>query len=377
MLTLEDSPAEAEFRAEVRTWAHGLPDDLKWTDDHDRLLTVDRLLARDGLLGISWPVEYGGRGAPAILEAVLTEELGAVGVRRSMSPSHQGVNNLAPALMAHASKQQKAAHLPKILAVEELWCQGFSEPDAGSDLANVRTTAVVDGSQLVINGSKLWTSGAQHADWIYLLLRTGAVEDRHKSLSFVLVPMDTPGITVQPIEKITGASEFCEVFFDDVVAAVDGLVGEFGEGWRVAMTLLSSERLSGRYRFATFRHELEQLLDQLTSGGARPLPEPLAREFGSLVAEIDGMGALSMRVDSLTQAGKDVGVLPSVNKLWWPRAHQRVMDFALRAAAEVRTDLSRWYFGWLESRAESIYGGSAQVQRNIMSERGLGMPRGR
>src|SRR5690606_4729789 len=127
----------------VRAWAQALPEHLKWTDDFDKLLEVDKLLAKDGLLGITWPVAYGGRGAPAILQAVLTEELGAVGVRRSMSPSHQGVNNLAPALMAHASEAQKSEHLPKILAVEELWCQGFSEPEAGSDLANVRTTAVV------------------------------------------------------------------------------------------------------------------------------------------------------------------------------------------------------------------------------------------
>ena len=308
-------------------------------------------------------------------EAVLTEELGKVGVRRAMAPSHQGVNNLAPALMAHGSEQLKSTHLSRILKVEEIWCQGFSEPDAGSDLANVRTTAVIDGEQVIVNGSKLWTSGAQRADWIYLLVRTGRVDQRHRALSFILMPMSSPGVEVKPIEKITGSSEFCEVFFDDAVASVECFVGDPGQGWAVAMTLLSSERLSGRYRYATFRHELADLAMRLTDGGASPLTGALARDFGELVADIEGMGALSLRVESAREAGKSAESLPSVNKLWWPRAHQRIYEFALRATTELGIDPGPWYLGWLESRAESVYGGSAQVQRNLLAERALRMPR--
>lgn len=374
MLTLEDSPEEAAFRTEVRAWTAKLPAELRRSDRHEDLLAVDRLLGEAGLLGISWPVEYGGRGAPPAHEAVLTEELGAVGVRRSRAPSHQGVNNLAPALMAHGTEEQKKHHLPAILNVREIWCQGFSEPEAGSDLANVRTTATRDGAQFVVQGSKLWTSGAQHADWLYLLVRTGPLEERHRGLSFLLVPMDSQGITVRPIRQITGDTEFCEVFLDDVMAPADGLVGEVGDGWRVAMTLLASERLSGRYRYSTFRREGEDLAHQVLEDGQAP-SESFVRDFGRVLADIEGMGTLSLRVDSLRAAGVDGAGLPSVNKLWWPLAHQRFCDFALRACTELRLDPARWYRTWLDSRAESIYGGSAQVQRNIISERHLGMPR--
>jgi alkylation response protein AidB-like acyl-CoA dehydrogenase len=376
VLTLHDGPEEAAFRSEVRAWAEQLPAGLGWRDDYPSRLDVDRRLSRAGLLGISWPEEYGGRGAPPLLEAVLTEELGRVGVRRARSPSHQGINNLGPALIRHASHDQKERFLPAILAAREVWCQGFSEPDAGSDLANVRTTATPDGDQLILRGSKIWTSGADHADWIYALVRTGTVADRHKGLSFVLLAMTTPGITVRPIRQITGGTEFSEVFFDDVVVPRTGLVGAIGEGWRVAMTLLASERLSGRFRYATFRAEAAELARQIRDGAADDERALWLSQLGRAVAEIEGVGSLSLRVDSLRAAGLDASGLAPVNKLWWPAAHQRFLEMALRAATAFGTDPDHWYARWLESRPESIYGGSAQIQRNILSERHLGLPRG-
>jgi alkylation response protein AidB-like acyl-CoA dehydrogenase len=377
MLTLADSPAEAAFREEIGRWTASLPTGLRWSERHEDLLEVDRALAAARLLGVSWPKEYGGRGSPAGHEAVLTEELGKVGVRRSVAPSHQGVNNLAPALMAFGRDDQKLAHLPKILGVQEIWCQGFSEPEAGSDLANIQTTAVSAGDSLVINGSKLWTSGAQYADWIYLLVRTGGPKSRHKGLSFVLAPMNEGSVTVRPIRQLTGSSEFCEVILEELVVPQANVLGRFNEGWSVAMALLGAERLSGRYRYATFRRELRDLVQGINDGSRGVLPEVFARDLGRVAAGIEGMGCLSLRIDSLRQSGKEAGSLPSVNKLWWPRAHQELHELGLRASAEFRLDPAIWYRGWLESRAESIYGGTAQVQRNILAERFLGLPRGR
>jgi alkylation response protein AidB-like acyl-CoA dehydrogenase len=297
-------------------------------------------------------------------------------VRRARSPSHQGINNLGPALIHHANATQKRRYLPAILAAREVWCQGFSEPDAGSDLANVRTTAAQDGDHFVVSGSKIWTSGADHADWIYALVRTGTVQERHKGLSFLLMPMTSPGLTVRPIRQITGGSEFSEVFFDDVVVDATGLVSEVGEGWRVAMTLLASERLSGRFRYATFRLEAAELARQMRDGSAGRDASLWLCQLGRSVAEIEGAGSLSLRVDSLRAAGRDASGLAPVNKLWWPAVHQRFLEMALRWATAAGADPDRWYARWLDSRPESIYGGSAQIQRNILSERHLGMPRG-
>lgn len=375
MLTLDDSPDEASFRADVRAWTDQLPETLRGTTRFEDLLTVDRLLGEAGLLGISWPVEYGGRAAPPSHEAVLTEELGAVGIRRAASPSHQGVNNLGPALIVHGTEAQKRQHLSAILAAREVWCQGFSEPDAGSDLANVRTTATRDGERYIVQGSKVWTSGAQHADWVFLLVRTGGIEDRHKGLSFLLASMDSPGITMRPINQITGEAEFCEVFFDDVSIDVGGLVGAEGDGWRVAMTLLSAERLSGRYRYSSFRADGLDLVRRVVARTDGDVAGATLRDIGRAMADIEGMGSLALRVDSLRSSGKDDGGLASVNKLWWPAAHQRFLELELRLSADLALDPTSAYVRWLDARAESIYGGSAQIQRNIISERVLGMPR--
>jgi hypothetical protein len=377
VLTLQDSAEEAAFRREIAQWAReNLPEGLRWRDDFEGLLEVDKLLSKAGLIGIGWPRRYGGREASPLIEAVMTDELGKVGVRRSRAPSHQGTNTLGPTLMAHGTPEQQARFLPEIIGVREIWCQGFSEPDAGSDLASVRTTAHQDGDVFIVNGSKIWTSLAQHADFIFVLVRTGAVEERHKGLSFLLIPMTTPGIEVRPIKQITGASEFCEVFFADVHVHASGLVGNVGDGWRVAMTLLSSERLSGRYRYSMFRRELEALARLYDSREREDdRADPWIVELGKISALLDGIEALSLRVDSMRAAGRDPGMLASINKLWWPVAHQRLTELGLRMSSGLAGDPDYWYLAWLEARPESIYGGSAQIQRNILSERHLGMPR--
>jgi alkylation response protein AidB-like acyl-CoA dehydrogenase len=377
VLTLQESEEEAAFRTEIARWAKDhLAEELRWCDDFDRLLTVDKLLSEAGLIGIGWPRQYGGREASPLIEAVMTDELGKVGVRRSRAPSHQGTNTIGPTLMVHGTPEQRGRFLPEIIGVREIWCQGFSEPDAGSDLASVRTTARPDGDVFIVNGSKIWTSWAQRADWIFALVRTGTVEERHKGLSFLLIPMTTPGIEVRPIQQITGASEFCEVFFTDVHVDASGLVGQVGEGWRVAMTLLSSERLSGRYRYSMFRRELERLARLYGSQErGRDRADPWIVELGKVSALLDGIQAISLRVDSMRAAGRDPGMLASVNKLWWPVAHQRLTELGLRMSSALGENPDYWYLAWLDARPESIYGGSAQIQRNILSERHLGMPR--
>jgi alkylation response protein AidB-like acyl-CoA dehydrogenase len=188
--------------------------------------------------------------------------------------------------------------------------------------------------------------------------------------------MTSPGLTVRTIRQITGGREFSEVFFDDVAVPRSMVVGGIGDGWRVAMTLLASERLSGRFRYATFRAEAAELARQIDAGVSAADRSLWLSQLGRAVADIEGVGSVSLRVDSLRAAGRDASALAPVNKLWWPAAHQRLMELALRAATACRVEADRWYSGWLESRPESIYGGSAQIQRNILSERHLGLPRG-
>jgi alkylation response protein AidB-like acyl-CoA dehydrogenase len=254
-----------------------------------------------------------------------------------------------------------------------VWCQGFSETEAGSDLAAVRTAARrVDGG-FVVDGAKIWTSGAADADWIYLLVRTGTREERHRGLSFLIAPMTSPGITTRPIEQITGNSEFGAVTLEGVHVPDENRLGAVGEGWTVAMTLLAAERLSGRHRYGLFRHELAELATMI-AGRSTPRADAL-RDLGQRVAEIEGMGALARRAESMLAAGVDPGPLPSINKVWWPIAHQKLVEAGLLRSGPAGADPAVWYRRWLDARPESIYGGAAQIQRNIIAERFLGLPR--
>jgi alkylation response protein AidB-like acyl-CoA dehydrogenase len=377
VLTLEETADEARFRREIRDWAaDNIPAEVRWSNEHDDLLRIDKILGSAGLLAAGWPTEYGGRGLPPTMVAILVEELSRAGVQSAKAPSQPGVNNLAPALIAHGTKAQLSFFLPRMLSSEILWCQGFSEPEAGSDLASLRTSARLDGVHWVVNGSKIWTSHADHANWIYALVRTGTQQERHRGISMLVFEMASAGVTIRPILQINGASEFCEVFFDNVLVPQANMIGEVGQGWTVANSVLAPERLSGRYRYAAFRRQYLELASMLAASAQPPRDDQL-RDLGRAVAEIEGMAALSKRVESLTNAGQDLGVLPQVNKLWWPRAHQQLTELALNLSTSLRSDPSKWYDLWLDSRSESIYGGTAQIQRDIVSERLLGLPRGR
>jgi len=372
MMDLHEKAEEQRFRSEARDWlAEAIPESLRGSDRFEDRLAADRLLAERGFLGFTWPVEFGGAGASPALAAILDEERARIGIPTSGSPSRFGVNLLGPTLMRHGTIEQQRAFLPPILRAEQIWCQGFSEPEAGSDLANVQCTLTDRGDHLALDGSKIWTTQAHEADWCFALVRSDLEAPRHRNLSYVLVEMNRPGIEIQPLVQLTGAAEFTQVFFDDVKIEVGNVVGAPGEGWRIAMTTLSAERTYSQLsRYSQYVRQLERLagLVDVADGGA-------LEELGRIRAHLTGVRNLSLKIASMATAGDDVGTLASVTKLWWSTTHQRLVDLGYRTAVARGTDEDYWYRLWLEARGETIYAGASQIQRNIIAERRLGLPR--
>ncbi|MEV0182469.1 acyl-CoA dehydrogenase family protein [Streptomyces sp. NPDC050625] len=378
-MDFEFTSEDEAFRTEARAWlsehADSAADRRSW----------ERALGRAGWIGLGWSEDgYGNRTVGLTQQVVWAEEYA-----RSAAPprsGHIGENLLAPTLVAHGSDAQKSRFLPPIAAGAELWCQGYSEPGAGSDLAGVRTTAVREPQDPYyrISGQKIWTSLAHEADWCFVLARTDPDSRRHHGLSFLLVPMDQPGrIEVRPIRQMTGTSDFNEVFFDGARAHVEHVVGGEGEGWQVAMSLLGFERgVSTLAQQIGFAQELERVLRTAVETGAAADPvvrDRLVRQWAELRA---------MRWNALrTLGGSGDPGAPSVAKLLWAGWHQRLGELAVRvrgAAAGVgpvdwspsapyELDAAQHLF--LFSRADTIYGGSDQVQRTIIAERVLGLPR--
>ncbi|MGW7052209.1 acyl-CoA dehydrogenase family protein [Streptomyces sp. NPDC054887] len=364
------------FRGEARAWLAGRcggGGGRGW----------ERELGLGGWIGLGWEDggAYGGRRVTVTQQVVWAEEYARA--RAPARAGHIGENLLAPTLVAHGSDEQKQRHLPAIARGEVLWCQGYSEPGAGSDLAGVRTSAVRDGRVYRVTGQKIWTSLAQDADWCFVLARTGAGSVRHHGLSFLLVPMDQPGrVDVRPIRQMTGTSEFNEVFFDGAVA--EEVVGGEGNGWRVAMGLLAVERgVSTLVQQIGFAEELREVVRAALA--AEGVADPVVRaRLVRLWAELHTMRAHALR--TLGASGADPGA-PSVAKLLWGGWHRRLGELAVQvrgAAAAVGPydwDEERPYVLdslqrlFLFSRADTIYGGSDEIQRNIIAERVLGLPR--
>lgn len=372
-----------EFRATVRDWlASNLTGEFAALRgrggpgrEHEAFaerLAWDRHLAAAGWTCLGWPAEHGGRGIDLDHLVVFHEEYA-----RAAAPArvnHFGEELLGPTLIALGTPAQRARFLPRIKAVDELWCQGYSEPGAGSDLASVSTSAEPRDGEWVINGQKVWTSLAHVAQWCFLLARTTPRSARHAGLSYLLVPMDQPGVTVRPIEQLTGGSEFNEVFFDDARTAADLVVGEPGDGWRVAMRTLGFERgVSTLGQQVGFRRELDALIELARSTGV--LADPLLRERLARAH----LGLDVMRSHALRTIG-GTGHEASVTKLVWATWHRALGELAmdvLGAAGLVAPDdeLTGWQRLFLFSRADTIYGGSNEIQRNIIAERVLGLPR--
>ena len=339
-------------------------------------LAWDRHLAAAGWTGLGWPAEFGGRAATMAQQVSFHREYAKANAPARVS--HVGEELLAPTLLAFGTDEQKQRFLPGIKTVSELWCQGYSEPGAGSDLAAVSTTAVRDGDEWVLNGQKVWTSLAHVADWCFVLCRTEPGSKRHHGLSYLLVPMDQPGIEVRPINQLTGTSEFNEVFFDGARTSADLVVGEVGKGWSVAMGTLAFERgVATLGQQVGFARELNGIIALAQRNGSAADPvvrERLTRAWMGL----EVMRAHAVRTLSTVDTGAAAGEA-SVAKLTWAHWHRDLGELAMQVAGAsslvAPEDLDEYQRLFLFSRADTIYGGSDEIQRNIIAERVLGLPR--
>ncbi|MFN8640937.1 MAG: acyl-CoA dehydrogenase family protein [Candidatus Binatia bacterium] len=390
-MDLAYSPAEERFRGELRAWLAANPpgpepaDGAAWVT-HGK--AWQRRLYDAGWCGVHWPAAYGGRGASLIEQIIFQEEMARAGAPQLINLA--GLTMGGPVLIAHGTEAQKRRYLQKILAAEEIWCQGFSEPNAGSDLAALRTRAVLDGDDFVVNGQKVWTSFARYADWCMLLVRTNPDAPKHKGITFLLVDMHSPGVTVRPLKQISGDDDFNEVFFEDVRVPRGNVVGAVDAGWDIAITTLMHERQT-----LTFSRQLQSrvALDQLLAlarrwPAGRPLArQPLARQqLAAAVIDSAAMRYMALRNLTRTLRRGEPGPEGSVEKLFWSEMYQRMLEQAvgltgpfaqLLPGAAHAVDDGRWPHLMLYSRGRTIAAGSSEIQRNIIAERVLGLPRQR
>jgi alkylation response protein AidB-like acyl-CoA dehydrogenase len=384
------SPQDEEFRGRIRQWLAenlagrfagllGAGGPGREHEAHAERRAWNQHLAEAGWTCLGWPASYGGHDATFAQQVIFHEEYARSGAPARVG--YMGEELLGPTLIALGTPEQRRRFLPPIAAVQELWCQGYSEPGAGSDLAAVATTAVLDGDEWVINGQKVWTSLAHVADWCFVLARTEAGSRRSTGLSYLLVPMRQPGVTVRPIRQLTGTSEFNEVFFDGARTGRGLVVGEPGDGWRVAQATLAIERgVATLGQQVGFRREYDALVERARADGAAADPvlrDKLARSWIGL--EVMQAHALATLEDG--GAGADRAA-SSVTKLLWSRWHQGLGELAMEvlgassmAASGAPYDLDDWQRLYLFSRADTIYGGSAEIQRGIIADRVLGLPR--
>ena len=388
---------EQNFRDELRVWlGDNLPKGWGKTvfeseDEDERALfrlEWEKTLYKGGWSGIEWPKKYGGRGATLVEQAIFAEEMA-----RACAPEGLNIigrNLVATTLLHHGTEEQRQRYLPKILSGDEVWCQGFSEPDAGSDLASVRCKAVRDGDHFVINGQKTWTSFAQYSQWCIVLARTDPKVSKHKGISFFLVDMATPGITIRPLKQISGECEFNETFFDDVRVPVENLVGDLNGGWKIAMTTLAYERgpEDALGRQIRFKQELDRLLRTLSTlqrGAKKAIDDPVLRQkLAQSIVEIEIMRLNCLRRFSKALKGEPRGPDASMMKLYWSHIMQNMYEVSLEAMGPLaslttgdalsRAD-GRFQLSYLHSRAFTIYSGSSEIQKNIIGERVLGLPK--
>lgn len=380
-----DSDDEKDFRAEVRGWLEAnLPDDLRGLSTRppfDRSQVWFHMLAERGWIAPHWPKSHGGMAATINQQIILREELANVGAPEISS---QGLNHIGPILMEFGADAQKEKHLPAILAGEINWCQGYSEPNSGSDLASLRTRADRDGDTLVVNGQKIWTTWAQHSQWIFALVRTDQNAPRKQAgISFLLIDLATPGITIRPIRTIAGDDEFAEVFFEDVRVPIENLVGEINDGWRVANSLLAHERLNT----ASPTHVINALERVRKLAKANGMMDDPAFRDRLAQAELDavGLAALYSHAVGITASGRGLGPDSSIMKIYSTETLQRTVDLLFEAACgeaassgRIDTDDGSVDVATLllQVRRATIYGGSSEIQRNILAKRVLGLPSG-
>ncbi len=402
-MDLSYPPEAEEFRGTVRSWLEeNLPDG--WGTPAFSMTTEERnafyeewnkKLFAGGWICAGWPTEYGGKGLTLLEQVVVNEEFGRVGA--PLRGDFFGDTLVGPTLLQWGSEEQKAKFIPGILRGEIAWCQGFSEPDAGSDLAGLKTRAVLDGDEWVINGQKVWTTQAHRADYIFLLARTDPDLPKHAGISYLLVPMQQPGVEVRPIEQMDGSAEFNEVFFTDVRCPKENVVGGVNNGWKVAMTTLGFERgTSATTSYLRFLKEFNDILRLAQASGADRDPlirQRLARSWSKIkIMEINGFRTLTDALNG-THA---TAALSACNKMFWSEAHQETLllamdilgmrgqtllgnvddaGFAGARKAHVQYPVDTLQALFFFSRSETIWGGSAEIQRNIVGERVLGLPK--
>jgi alkylation response protein AidB-like acyl-CoA dehydrogenase len=406
-------PEATAFRHEVRSWLEAnLP--AGWFEPGYTQSPQERVaflegwnpkLVEGGWLCATWPVEYGGRGLSTMHAVVLAEEFHRAGA--PMRGDFFGDTLVGPTILQWGTEAQKAEFIPQILRGEVAWCQGFSEPDAGSDLASLSATAVLDGDEWVINGQKVWTTQGFHADYVFLLCRTDPTASKHQGISYLLCPMDQPGVEVRRIRQPDGGAEFCEVFFQDARCPAANVVGGVNNGWKVAMTTLGFERgTSATTGYRRFEKELHELIAIAQANGRSSDPlvrQRLARCWSKVqIMRVNGWRSLAgvLHGKSMSEEQRrSISALGSLNKIFWSEYHQDVMDLAIdilgaaglvltgdpsveetvpgygRRTTSAEYPASALQSSFFFSRSETIWGGSAEIQRNIVGERVLGLPR--
>ncbi|MEW6300055.1 MAG: acyl-CoA dehydrogenase [Thermodesulfobacteriota bacterium] len=393
-MNLAYAKEDEEFRKEVRSWLKkNLPKKDKTLSDlppHDpervkRAKEWQRKLYDAGYVATGWPKEYGGQGATVIRQTIVNEEM--VLARAPGLIGAMGIQMLGPTLIQFGTEEQRRRYLPKILTAEEIWCQGYSEPGAGSDLASLRTRAELVGDEFVVNGQKVWTSNAQFADWMFCLVRTDPDAPKHRGISYLLIDMKTPGISVRPLIQMTGDAGFNEVFFEDVRVPRANLVGELNQGWLVANNTLFHERnlLGSTTRTQLMMQNLVRLARSRQRYGRPAAEDPVIRQkLADLLIRVEAMKYHSYRqlTDAIT--GRPPGIGAMVNKLVGTELNHDICTLALellgsyaplnRGAPHV-VDHGNWAYEFMFTLGLIIGGGTSQIQKNIISERGLGMPK--
>jgi alkylation response protein AidB-like acyl-CoA dehydrogenase len=384
------------YRKDLRAWMDAsIPDwwreevavtGFEAEDRFDELRVWHRQLFEAGYMGVTWPKEYGGQGLTMQHEIVRSEELQRAGAPPTVNLL--GITLCAPALLGFGSEEQKQRYLRKMLSGEEVWCQGYSEPGSGSDLAGLQTRAVTDGDDYVVNGQKIWTSNGQQADWMFCLVRTDPDAKKHHGIGFLLMEMGSPGIEVAALHQMTGGTDFCQVFFSDVRVPRSNLVGEPTQGWQIANHVLMHERGAdvGCLRYQGFLDTIAEQAQRPRPGGTRLADDPVFRQrWSQLRIEFEVLRQNTLKALELQKSGGTPGPESSLFKLQASEFEQRLTRFAtgvqgpygqLWQDSERVTDRGIWQFREMWARAYSIYAGTSEIQRNIISERVLGLPRG-
>ncbi len=394
-MDLNYTAEDKAFRQQVRHWLEEhIPKKRPETLDERRVW--HRTLYEAGYLGMGWPKEYGGQEARPMEQAIVGEELARANAPASLNGL--GIGIVAPTLIHHGTEHQKRDHVSKILTAEELWCQLYSEPNSGSDLASLQCRADRDGDEFVINGQKIWTSGAINADWGILLARTDRSAPKHQGISCIMLDMHQPGVEVRPLKQISGSSEFCEVFFTNVRVVADNLVGEMNAGWRIAQTTLSYERggnvLSRVVRLQEMYSRMIEVCQSLKRNGKPAIEDPNVRQkLGEIYAEVEVLRYSALRLLSRLEKGQRPGPEASISKLHYSELDKHVQElfldilgpyglqtdglppeYALHADSDFG-EAGSWAYSFFWSRAGTIYAGSSEIQKNILGERVLGLPK--